>query len=165
MPKSPIEPVISVKYILLFLAVATGTAGAIIAIWAYTKFASPDSIGVSIKDLKDKPSTEEIKTLVAKMSNIIVLPKDELPSVLVVSDLTQMRNNPFFQDASVGDYILIYKHAGKVILYNPKSNRIVNMGPYSAGGEEASSSAKPLAPKLEATETPQAPQAPNPVSQ
>ena len=150
------EPKISLKYILLFLAVATGTAGAIIAIWAYSKFASPDSIGVSIADLKDKPSTEEIKTLVAKMSHIIVLPKDELPEVLVVSDLTQMRSNPFFKDASVRDYILIYKKAGKVILYNPSSNRIVNMGPYASGGE-ATPSAKPPAPHLEATEAPKIP--------
>lgn len=148
----PTEPTIRLKYILLFLAVAAGTAGAIIAIWAYAKFAQPYSLGVSIADLKDKPSAEEIKALVSKMSQIIVLPLDELPEVLVISDLTQLRANPFFKDASLGDYIVIYKKAAKVIVYSPKSNRIINMGPYS-DEKESTESAKPLEPQLEATES------------
>ena len=140
------EPTISIRYILIFLAVATGTAGAIIAIWAYSRFASPDTLGISIADLKDKPSAEEIIALVKRVSQIAILPGGELPDVLVINDLTQMRNNPFFADASLKDYIIIYKKAGKVILYNPNNNKIINMGPYSTGGE-ATTSAKPAGPQ------------------
>lgn len=152
MPTNPSEPAIRLRYILFFLAVATGTAGAIIAIWAYTKFAQPYSLSVNIADIKDKPTAEEIKALVSKMSQIIILPTDELPEVLVISDLTQTRANPFFANANVGDYILIYKKARKVVLYNPTTNRIVNMGPYS-GENESTSSAKPLELRPEASQS------------
>ncbi|MBI3342244.1 hypothetical protein HY024_03930, partial [Candidatus Curtissbacteria bacterium] len=120
----PKEPTISVKYIVLFLAVATGVAGAIIGIYAYNKFVPQYPLNINVADIKDKPSAEEIKTLVTKISQIAVLPKDELPDVLVVSDLTQLRANPFFANVNLKDDILIYKKAGKVILYNPTSNRI-----------------------------------------
>src|SRR3989344_2603249 len=79
---------VDLKYILLFLAAVTGTAGAIIAIWTYGKFTNPYSLEIGIADISDKPNAEEIKALVSKMSQILVLPKDELPTVLVISDLT-----------------------------------------------------------------------------
>jgi len=152
-PNTPKEPAISLRYILIFLAVATGTAGAIIAIWAYLKFASPDTLGISIADIRDKPSAEEIIALVKRVSQIAILPGGEIPDVLVISDLTQMRANPFFENASIHDYILIYKKAGKIILYNPKSNKIVNEGPYVASPTEATSSAAPAGPSSEPAPT------------
>lgn len=151
---TPKEPAISLRYILIFLAVATGTAGAIIAIWAYSKFASPDTLGINVADIRDKPSAEEIIALVKHVSQIAILPGGEIPDVLVISDLTQMRANPFFADASLHDYIIIYKKAGKVIIYNPKSNKIVNEGPYVAAPKEATSSAAPAGPSSEPAPTP-----------
>lgn len=139
------EPKISLKYIILFLAVATGVAGGILSVWAYNKFASPDNLGINISDLKDKPSAAEIVALVKRVSQIAILPKGELPEVLVISDLTQMRANPFFTDASIRDYIIIYKKAGRIIVYNPTTNKIINMGPYITSDKQASPSASPKA--------------------
>src|SRR3989338_7373142 len=51
---APLKVKIDLKYLLLFLAAVTGTAGAIIAIWAYGKFTNPYSLGVGIADIKDK---------------------------------------------------------------------------------------------------------------
>lgn len=143
------------KHIIFFLAIVTGVAGGMLSIYTYNKFASPNTLGVSIAGIKDKPSAEEIKAIVSKMSQIMVLPKDELPEVLVISDLTQLRANPFFESANLGDYIVIYKKAGKVFLYNPSSNRIVNTGPYSAEADKPHSPSPTPAGQTEPSPTPE----------
>lgn len=151
----PQEPKISVKYIVLFVAVAAGIAGALISIYAYKTFIPQNPLTASVTNLKEKPSEQEIKNLVARVSQISILPTDELPDVLVISDLTQMRANPFFADASLRDYIMIYKKAGKIILYNPTTHKIVNVGPYVGSDKESTLSAK-----QQTTGEPQGPQQP-----
>jgi hypothetical protein len=39
----------------------------------------------------------------------------------------------FFAGAENGDYLLIYKEAGKAVLYSAKKNKILNMGPFNVG--------------------------------
>lgn len=138
----------ALKYILVFLAIATGVAGGIISIYAYNKFAAPDTLGVSVADINGNVTSEQVKPLIKKVSQILVLPKNEIPDVLVINDLTQLHANPFFQNASLKDYILIYKKAAIIILYNPTANKIVNMGPYSTGNTQATPSSAPTGPVL-----------------
>lgn len=147
------------KYLLLFLAVVTGIMGAAFGLYAYKKFVPENQPFASVANIKDNPSAAEIKNLVAKVAQIAILPNDELPEVIVIGDLTQTHANPFFKDASLKDYILIYKKAAKVILYNPTSNRIVNIGPYVVPSE-SSPSAK-LQPVLEASDTAKTNNSPN----
>lgn len=122
---------LKLKYAVLFLAVATGVAGAIIAIYAYTKFTSPTSLNIQIAAESERLTPKEIKALTDKVSQIAVLPEDETPTVLTVSDLTKLHANPFFVNAKLKDKILIFKKAERIILYDPLGHKIVNMGPYS----------------------------------
>lgn len=131
------------KYIVLFLAIATGVAGAVIAIYAYNRVGITNSLNIPIIAESDRLTTKEIEALVEKMSQISVLPEDETPTVLTVSDLTKLHSNPFFQNAKLKDKIVIFKKAGRIVLYDPLAHKIVNMGPYSESPQEASPAAQP----------------------
>lgn len=119
------------KYVVLFLAIATGIAGSALAIYSYQKLNSSNTLGAQVIADSERLSEKEIKALKDKVSLIAVLPQDEIPVVLPITDLTKLHSNEFFKDAKLKDKILIFKQAGKIILYDPINNKIVNMGPYS----------------------------------
>jgi hypothetical protein len=75
---------------------------------------------------------EEARELVAAVSKLIVLP-DELPVVATVADPAKLAGQPFFQNAKVGDKVLIFNEARKAVLFSPDENRIVDVAPLSIG--------------------------------
>lgn len=85
-----------------------------------------------LSDIKNDPlkaakaETAEIISLVGK---IMVLPNDESPKIatLTEEDLGKIKNQSFFINAKIGDKVLVYTTANKVILYNPSSNKIVEV--------------------------------------
>lgn len=68
-------------------------------------------------------STTEVKMLEI-IGEVIELPS-ETPQVALVSDASLL-NQPFFEKAQNGDYVIVYQQAGKVLLYRPKTEKIVN---------------------------------------
>ena len=76
-----------------------------------------------------KISEREAQALIAKVSQLIVLPADETPTVATVTDPDKLKSQPFFANAKAGDKVLIYTAAGKAILYDPVSNKIVEVAP------------------------------------
>lgn len=88
-------------------------------------------------DLKKNPqkvAQEEITEIVAKVGKHMVLPENETPTVAVVSDPDVLKKDqPFFNNAKIGDRVLIYARALKAILYNPESDKIVEVAPLNIG--------------------------------
>ena len=96
------------------------------------------------RDLRKNPqkaSQEEIAALIAKVGLLIVLPKDEMPTIATVSDPEKLKDQLFFENAKTGDRVLIYSKAKKAILYNPATNKIVEVAPVSLGGSAKAISA------------------------
>ena len=75
-----------------------------------------------------KEENQQILTAVGKLIN---LPADEQPTIATVTDLTKLQGQPFFQDAQIGDKVLIYENAKKAILYRPSTNKIIEVAPLS----------------------------------
>lgn len=71
-------------------------------------------------------SAEEI---IKRVDKIYVLPKDEVPSILNVTDLGSIQDKPFFEKAKVGFKVLVYVRSGKAILYDIENNKVVEVGP------------------------------------
>lgn len=86
-----------------------------------------------VKQDPQKAAQEETKELVAKVSKLIVLPEGEEPTVATVTDPEKLKDQPFFANAKVGDKVLIYSNAKKAVLYDPVSNRIVEVAPITIG--------------------------------
>lgn len=88
---------------------------------------------IEMNKLKENPqllADREVSMLVSKIGRFMVLPTGEVPTVATVVDAEGLKKDqPFFNLAQVGDKVLIYQKAGKAILYNPTSNKIVEVGP------------------------------------
>lgn len=88
----------------------------------------------SLKTNPQKAAEEEITSVVAKVSELMVLPDGEAPNMLTVTDPAQLKDQPFFARAEAGDKVLIYTNAKKAILYSIAKNKIVEVAPLNIGG-------------------------------
>lgn len=97
---------------------------------------------------------KEINRVVAQVSKLIILPKDESPQVLTINDAAAaIKQQPVFAGSVNGDKVLIYQKAARAIVYSPSRNIIVTILPVtvdsttsanstSNGGTTSSSNAK-----------------------
>ena len=73
---------------------------------------------------------QQILAIVAKVKRLMVLPDNELPQVVVISDAAQAaKAQPFLAGAQNGDVLLVYVSQHKAIVYSPARDIIVNVGP------------------------------------
>jgi len=82
--------------------------------------------------LKKNPqefARREVRGLIERVSELIVLPEGEEPTVATVADLEKLQNQPFFAHAKRGDKVIIYTQAKKAILYDPAAHKIVEVAP------------------------------------
>jgi len=115
-------------YILLALSILLlGAAGYFF--YQYQKL-SKNPIAAQIK------AQEESQKLVAEIGKIMLLPKDETPTVATVSDIDKLKDQPFFENAANGNKVLIYPDSKLAIIYDPENSLIVNVGPINFSGQQ-----------------------------
>lgn len=115
--------------LIIFIIILLGATGYLF--YQYQKFSrSPVAAQIA--------SQEETKKLVSAVEKLMLLPKNETPSIATVTDMTKLKNQPFFHNAKNGDKLLIYTGAKEAILYNPLANLIVNVGPVNFAGQQNS---------------------------
>lgn len=86
--------------------------------------------------LKVNPSVaaqKDVEALVARVGKLIELPEGETPTVVTVSDPEKLKDQPFFAKAKAGDKVLLYSTAQKAYLYDPVTNKIVEVAPINLG--------------------------------
>lgn len=103
-------------------------------IFAYLFFKTKEEVIVhSTQQVEQKPAektTKEINAeLISEVGKLIVLPKDEEPSIATVSDLSKLQGQPFFAKAQIGDKVLVYNKEKKAILYRPSEKKIIELAP------------------------------------
>ncbi len=109
-----------------------------------------------LRALKQDPQAQAVKEtagLVAKVSQLIVLPTGETPTVATVSDPAALKDQAFFAKAEKGDKVLIYTSAKKAILYSVLKNKILDVAPLNIGNA-ASTKAPAVAPTPAPAPTP-----------
>lgn len=75
----------------------------------------------------------QVQDITAKVGKLMDLPSDEFPTVATVSDISKLKNQPFFKNAKNGDQVLIFTKAKIAILYDPARNKIVTVAPLTIG--------------------------------
>ena len=98
---------------------------------------------IQLKKNPQSAAQEEVKSIVAKVGRLIVLPEGETPTIATVTDTKLLKDQPFFAKAQVGDKVLIYTTAKKAILYNPTSNKIVEVAPLNIGATQGTPAPNP----------------------
>lgn len=87
----------------------------------------------ALKQDPDALARKEAEEMVGIVGKLILLPKDELPTVATVSDPTKLAGQAFFAKAKVGDKVLLYPNARKAYLYDPVANRVLEVAPINLG--------------------------------
>lgn len=71
--------------------------------------------------------------VINQVEKLMVLPRNEIPTLATVSDPDKLKNQEFFINVQKGDRVLIYQNAGKAILYSPSLNKIVEVAKINIG--------------------------------
>lgn len=98
-------------------------------------------LGNKVRVLTQDPaelSLREVREVSEKISKLIVLPTDELPTLATVSDPEKLKDQPFFANAKTGFKVLVYSKAQKAILYDPTTNKIVEVAPINSNSAPTS---------------------------
>lgn len=109
--------------ILLLLVVATLSGS---TFYFYREFSSTKADPINA-------AQAETDRLLAKVSQLIVLPSDEAPVIATVSNPDELKDQEFFSNAKIGDKVLIYTNTKKAILYDPEAHIILNVAPVNIG--------------------------------
>lgn len=91
----------------------------------------------ALKENPQKIAQEEVRALVARVGQLLVLPEGEDPTVATVQEPERLKDQPFFAKAKKGDKVLIYTNAKKAVLYDPAANKIVEVAPVNIGAPAA----------------------------
>ena len=67
-------------------------------------------------------------TALARVKKLMLVP-DEEPAIAIVKDLIPLRDQLFFKNAQVGDFVLMFTKAAKAILYRPSEDRVIEVAP------------------------------------
>ncbi|OGZ52643.1 MAG: hypothetical protein A3B25_00405 [Candidatus Ryanbacteria bacterium RIFCSPLOWO2_01_FULL_48_26] len=95
----------------------------------------------------------EVKAIVQKVGQLILLPGGEDPTLATVVDPERLKDQPFFAQASAGDKVLIYTKAKKAVLYNPTLNKIIEVAPITIGNPGVDTSSATGAPNTTTPES------------
>jgi hypothetical protein len=79
----------------------------------------------------------DLKKMVADIGKVLVLPADEDPVPAVISDLKNLKDQPFFANALVGDIVLIYKVHQKAILWRPSSGKVIEVSAFNTNAPQS----------------------------
>lgn len=82
--------------------------------------------------------------LLQKVGRLTELPAGERPMVYTVSDQSKT-SQPFLKNALAGDQVLVYKLAGKAIIYRIATDKLIAVGPTTVGAGNPSPVAKAAA--------------------
>lgn len=70
---------------------------------------------------------QRVDDVVSRVGKLIILPKDQKPTVATVLHADRLKDQAFFADAKDGDKILVYSSEKRAILYRPSTNQLVNV--------------------------------------
>lgn len=127
-------------YLLTFsLILSLGVLGVV-----YSQYQKTQSELAKVKKDPQTARAEETKKIVEQVSRVMVLPSNETPTIATITDISKIKNQPFFAKAENGDKLLIYTDARRAILFRPSTNKVIDIAPVNIGssGQSATPSAK-----------------------
>ncbi len=140
----------SAKYRNLFLVLSMITlVGLGIAAFSFYKYNKTQKELQAIKKstiAAQKTNNDQVSNIVAEVGKIMKLPDQEFPTMATISDVSKLKDQPFFRNSKNGDILLVYNKAGKAILYNPTDKKIVEVAPIGNSADNITSSSPTPAP-------------------
>lgn len=110
------------KIVLWVILIGIAAGGAYFGYHYYQKYQQ-------VKQNPDIITKEETNWLVDRVSRLMTLPTDEVPTIATVVDKEKLKDQSFFANSENGDKVLVYTKAKKAILYRPNTDKIIEVGP------------------------------------
>lgn len=111
----------------IFILVLMGTAGYFY--YQYQKLAKSPIAG-------QIQAEAEAQQAIKAAGKLMLLPDGEAPTVATITDIDKLKDQPFFKNAKNGEKVLIYPTLKQVIIYDPVSNLIINVGSVNFSGDQ-----------------------------
>lgn len=89
----------------------------------------------------------ENRKIIAEVSKLIDLPTNEEPTIATITDISKLKDQPFFLKAKNGDKVLIYSTSRKAILYDPLAKKILDVTIINLGTPSAQIATPSASPK------------------
>lgn len=122
------------KFLLVLAVLALVGAG----YWGYKNYIRTR---LELSEYKDDPNVIAFKEkydLIGKVSNHVMLPANEDPTVATITNAHRLAGQPFFSHAQNGDKVIIFPLAGRAILYRPGVDKIIEAAPVNITDMEKS---------------------------
>ena len=123
-PEKNNNPTFSIVFVGVLLLLSVG---------AYYIYTHSGDVSDEKKPVSDSErlaiESAESEDIVARVSELIVLPEGEQPTIATVSDPKKLTEQAFFEKAKIGDRVLIYAKARKAYLYDPVADRLLEVAP------------------------------------
>lgn len=104
-------------------------------VWSFVNYQNTKSQLDSLQNGQAIPQ-KQLDKITRNVAKHMIVPEGT-PGVVVVKDITALASQAFFKNAQNGDVVLVYPE--QAIIYSPKRDIIVNVGPVvNQGGQEAS---------------------------
>lgn len=84
----------------------------------------------------------QLARYVRDIGAVIALPSDETPTLATVSDPEELKAQPFFANAKVGDIVLVYEQAKKAVLWRPSEKKLIEVSSVIAPAGSATTPVK-----------------------
>lgn len=77
---------------------------------------------------------DEATKVLQKVSTLIQLPQNELPTIATISDAEALKlSQPFLKDAENEDVLIVYELSRMAVLYRPSTHLLIAVGPVDLG--------------------------------
>lgn len=90
----------------------------------------------------EQAKAKKNQEMLARLGKIYSVPTDETPAIWTVDNKENLKNNPFFKDAEVGDYLIVFAKAKKAVIYRDAANKVINSGPIAIASDGTPQSAE-----------------------
>ncbi len=115
-------------FVLLVFVIAV-VSGAVYV--GYPYLSTRTSVSIQPSNMTDDERASEVADTIARVSELIVLPEGEDPTVATVTDPEKLQDQAFFVNAKAGHRVLLYTKARKAYLYDPEAHRLIEVAPIS----------------------------------
>jgi hypothetical protein len=106
---------------------------------------------------KEAKAKAETASLIKQVSKLMILPTDDEPAIFDITDPSQLSSQQaFFAGAEKGDKLMVYSKTAKAIIYSPKRDVIVIVGPvtFDQNAKNTSAQAVPVTPTAPSNTSP-----------
>jgi len=120
---------------ILVIVLVAGAVAA--AVYYFNQYRTSQKQLHALQQNPEQAARQSAQELVDKVGKLVVLPVGEDPTIATVTDPEKLKDQAFFANAKKDDKVLIYTNAKKAFLYNPTTNKVVEIAPINIGADPA----------------------------